>query len=276
MSKRSWFAGVALGLAIFCPVLAQDVDQPISPSETQTEPATQLDVGSDFIATEAVPDAGLPVDETTTQQTDQSDSKDEDRDAPWSWSWLLLGDNLAQAIMAWASAIAALMASIAAGLLWATLRETRRSDERQTRAYLCAATNVVYNGPEGRFEFSTVVTNRGQTPAFDAQIAFEWTDEPFEEKFHSNLSEGSSIGMAGPGAEMHLHGHTRESTDPELTLTPERCEEIFRGGAPLVVYGRADYRDAFNIKRYTNFRYRFYNRGGKYGLAVCEGGNDAD
>jgi hypothetical protein len=205
----------------------------------------------------------------------QTVNKEQSKDLHLSWDWVLLGDNIAQAVMAWSSLIGAIAAVYAARMLWVTLKETRASDERQSRAYMCAAISVNFNSVLNRFEFAIVATNRGQTPAFKSQIAFEWTNEEFKEEFHSGLADGASRGMVGPGAEMHAHGTTADCEDPARSLTSDQCQAIMRGEDPLMVYGRVRYVDAFGVRRHTDFRHRFYVRAGKYGLAVCADGNDA-
>lgn len=165
MSSRAWIAAVAFGLVFSCSALGQDAELQPSPTEAQTETNDNDSYSGQSIAPGAVPeDLGQPSDSESGERADQRKPESEGGNTPWTWEWLLLGDNPAQATMAWASIIAAVAAVIAAVLLYCTFRETRRIGQAQVRAYLvCSGGDFIVG--ERSVYITVNVANKGQSPA---------------------------------------------------------------------------------------------------------------
>src|SRR5262249_43579801 len=61
-------------------------------------------------------------------------------------------------------------------------------------------------------------------------------------------------------------------------LSEDEIEDIRFGRKAIYVYGRAEYRDAFSRKRFSNFRLRYtgvYPPAKGASLSVCDEGNEA-
>lgn len=171
MFRRYWVAVFALGLTFSAPALSQPSDQQARPYEAQDESAAPADKGGINPASQTFPYITQEMDEGSGSDTNQGDTKHERRDTPWSGEWLLLGDNPAQATMAWASIIAGLAAFVAAVLLWLTLRETRLIGQAQARAYVSCTGGEYAIFKSGGIDIRFDLKNNGQSPAKNCTVS---------------------------------------------------------------------------------------------------------
>jgi hypothetical protein len=252
--------------------LTQPPEQNISPSSDNGGAAAQANNADGDISPSAIRNIRKSVNEEPGQTADQNAAKNKDRDAPRSLDWFLLGDNPAQATMAWASVAASAFSLLAIVLLFLTLRDARRSDERQMRAYMHVRVSVETQADH--FRISLVGKNHGQTPAYRVMARCSWSDQ-MTDTDHSLMPERSR-GSLGPGEELHMTALTNAAPYPGESLTEEQCVAIRTGATCLYVYGRIDYVDAFNKPRWTTFRHRLERKPEGLRLTVASDGNDSN
>ncbi|MEX1179627.1 MAG: hypothetical protein WEB63_02285 [Cucumibacter sp.] len=276
MPKRRWLAVAAFGLVVSFHALAEDSQQQEGQAETQQQSAANTNDGGEYAASQGVPSVAQVMGEESTDQSENGDTQYESQYATGFWDWLSLGDTPAQAIMAWGGLVAAIAALFAAGLLGLTLRQTRISDERQTRAYVgISSASIKYEMKKGRFALHVIAMNNGQTPAYDVRLKAEWYDADHGPTDHSP-PKGASRGTVNPSKEIQVQFNTDVADETEDVLTPEQCAAIFEAGTGIWLNGRIEYTDAFKKERFTNYRYKLYKRGTLYGLSATNEGNESN
>ena len=118
-----------------------------------------------------------------------------------------------------------------------------------------------------------ILTNDGETPAWDLRCRFEARLLPFPSE--ENIipeDDVSNYGVFGPGTPLSLA--------VELgPLTADQQIDILRGAKAIYIAGHIEYEDAFGAMHWTTFRHYF---GGELGpstegvMATAPTGNDAD
>jgi hypothetical protein len=172
-------------------------------------------------------------------------------------------------------------------LLWIStqllVREAKATSRRQLRAY-------VFLDPAKEFTFarkmSTAaaveveihVKNLGATPAHEV-IGFAWVHLdvwPLPQTFQFTgpiVGEPSKKSVIPPGAATHYH------TGAARPLTAEEMAAVERGDLSIYIYGRIEYKDAFNRPHWTNFCFAttaLGKEGFSTAIAKCDRHNDAD
>lgn len=129
-------------------------------------------------------------------------------------------------------------------------RDTKRSNERQLRAYLTVSVDAdrpqivqLHPGPPQEQELHIRVKNDGQTPAYD--IRWWVMVEP-----HAGINEADMM-------------WDRAFSDPQIinpgqeaTLTTQSAawDDAVQRSLPLYVFGRITFKDAFDELRYVRYR----------------------
>jgi len=163
------FVFFALFMVLTPSVNAQEVEQHVSPAEARGEAHANPNDGGEYVSPGALHDVGQSMNGEGSGYPDQANTEHEGRDAPWPWEWILLGDNPAQATMAWASIVAAFAALLAAVLLWLTFSATRRIGEAQTRAYLSIGGGE-YDVTQAYLTINMQIRNSGNSPARESLL----------------------------------------------------------------------------------------------------------
>jgi hypothetical protein len=153
----------------------------------------------------------------------------------------------------------ALLALFTLLLWWSTrdlVKESRRTAERQLRAYLSVETGTVtFQRKALRFEFRPVVFNNGDTPASDVMIvsSLGLVHPQIPPNFDYTLPmPGNNVSVATIAAhkdKFHQAVFGRKATTAELRLI-KKNELVFH------LYGTVHYKDIFKIDRTTNFSFR--------------------
>jgi hypothetical protein len=181
-------------------------------------------------------------------------------------------------------AITAIIAA-AAVVQW---RETRKTAERQLRAYVINSSAALFDGSSmmpapfiDRTDQPGVIleiNNFGQTPAYEvvhwaelqvAPIGQEWAMKPPPSLGNPTHS------VVGPG-------HTlTNSRWLNRALSVQEKEGIINGTYAIYAYGRIEYVDAFKRRRWSNYKLRYTNSawppvGSSASMNFCAEGNEAD
>jgi hypothetical protein len=157
------------------------------------------------------------------------------------------------------------------------VRLAERTAERQLRAYVSVILSEVRRLAPGEVpQVHIVLKNNGQTPAYaaitwDAVSLLDFPNDVFDIDPVIETARGGAV--IGPGSEYHI---TRDLAGP---LTFAHFEALASGKFAIYGFGRLKYRDAFNVRRTTN--YRIYYGGDKPlndkgVMSPMADGNDAD
>lgn len=156
-----------------------------------------------------------------------------------------------------------------------TVKTMKDTANRQLRAYVGVEKLSISPDKEkpGQNKIDTTIINTGQTPAYDVKHWQRFKVIPFppsELTFPLEKPEHLSKGMIGPGHKTYKH-------EKILADTNYYQSGIMDGTMVMYVWGKIEYRDAFNVIQHT--RYRFM-RGGNIPIhgdafAYCDDGNEA-
>lgn len=166
-----------------------------------------------------------------------------------------------------------------------TLNHLRRSTERQFRAYLFLQSGDIFEGSmlappvltKTGFPWVHIsIKNSGQTPAYEViswlQIAVSTPANENTLAMPLPLRRVSANNL-GPGSTF------TKNLWFDRPLTPPEIVDIGTGTRGIYLYGRIEYRDAFDVSRFTNFRLRYNGVFPPLPNSIfnfCEGGNDAN
>ncbi len=207
-------------------------------------------------------------------------------------------DSLARHYM-WATIVGVIGAWIGLAVLIYQTIITRRTSQRQLRAYVLGDSSVIVNvanpvplypgqvlaqtdaritntaaGP-GAF---ILIKNTGQTPAFKVlhwgYICFR--EYPLTAALPARLPIVGTppTSVLGPG----MTANKMLELNPPLT--PAQINDLRNGTGAIYVYGEITYVDAFRQSRFANYRVMYHRMGGAIGVSTtlnfCEEGNDAN
>jgi len=137
----------------------------------------------------------------------------------------------------------------------ATVKTMQDTAERELRAYVLATTGQRHRDATRKDASSVkiVIKNFGATPAYELTNwmgvdIFRWP-LPTDLGTPENTDRNRSMSILGPGDTSELGGPLN------TLLTAEQEAQIRRGEYAMVLWGEIKYRDAFNIRRVTRFRY---------------------
>jgi hypothetical protein len=167
------------------------------------------------------------------------------------------------------------------GLFWATRDLVKGADknaEKQLRAYVAiwgGAIEPQRFADDGVLALAVRVElkNSGQTPGYGFRT---WLDLkvdvpsaiPF--KFLDNLND-RAFSIIGPG--------TNANIDQAVATTPEEIAELNAGTKKLFIWGKVEYKDIFDRKRFFVFRCvsgRFYPQANRWDFGPHKSGYDAN
>lgn len=161
------------------------------------------------------------------------------------------------------SAVGAVGACIFTGALavfaFFQVRDSRRSSERQLRAYVCVV-SAAREGPHGKvMTFAIGIKNTGQTPAYNVRlksgISFSDLGHEIAPVLHEQVST-----ILGPG-----EGITHRTDNKEDPLL-EAHVPLFVGPAKFFVGFEISYIDAFGRTRHTGGMAAYTKNGFRNGL----------
>lgn len=152
-----------------------------------------------------------------------------------------------------------------------TLEHSRKSGERQLRAYLLVSeAEVTLQG--GAFEAAVDFKNFGQTPAYDVKgrirlVGWEADGLP---PFETHTPPYQASALVGPGGTFGLKNRvTITNNDPTVIAAYRNGQGIF------YVFGQVEYRDTFNRRWVTKFRMRSEKATGNlWILGATDAGNE--
>jgi hypothetical protein len=129
-----------------------------------------------------------------------------------------------------------------------------------SRAYLSAGFNEAkFQDANHVFEVQAYLRNHGNTPAYDVKFrsVVQIIDTPIPEDFAFPLPDetaGTSVSLIAPGI-VKLITHNVGASVPD-----DQVEGIKRGSPPrgLAMWGRVEYRDAFDELRHLKFAFTVY------------------
>jgi len=282
--------GCLAALLLVTPALSQGENQDAA-QEPQTQTADQTAIetqGATPPVTSAETGGGGHDDERQRQETEKPEnavSVFPVRVLDWIGQNVRGGDTYAQWFMAALGGVATIISVWAVVLLRQTLRatrdaigeaerttviaeqtleETRLSNERQLRAYVCVD-SVGLRWENNRTAFAKVtVRNAGQTPAYQfthINGLFVGTDDDGSEPPHISIND------LGPGIEMH-------GTCISDPISDHDWDAVRKGTIPLYLVGDISYVDAFGKSRFV--RYKLFFDADEKGLVPCTDGNESN
>jgi hypothetical protein len=181
-------------------------------------------------------------------------------------------------------AITAIIAG-AAVIQW---RETRKTAERQLRAYVLNFSTTIFDGGSmnpkpfvdraGQPGTVVEIKNFGQTPALEVVHWSEIEVAPVSREQYIKAPETLtkiSTSVIGPG---HTSNNSRWLN---RALSTQEIDGIKNGTFAIYVYGRIEYVDAFKAKRWSTYKMRYTNAAwppiGNGGTTnFCSDGNQAN
>jgi hypothetical protein len=207
-------------------------------------------------------------------------------------------DTLTRGYM-WATIIGVVGAWIGLGVLISQTIITRRTSQRQLRAYVLGDSSIIVNvadpvplyqgqilpqtearitnGAAGPRAFMQI-KNTGETPAFKVMrwgyICFR--EFPLIAALPTRLPIVASppTTILGPGQSV------TKLLELNPPLTAAQINDLRNGTGAVYVYGEITYVDAFGENRFTHYRTMYHRMGGAIGvstlLSFCEAGNDAN
>lgn len=275
LAVRGW---LIVFLAIGIPALAAPPDSPGNPATAQEDTGERQP--------NPTPQQGVPIEVPISPEiigptgTDLSDAQDRAEDAKRKEEHdkadLKAQQEMAIAAekMLWATVASVGVAAVAVVLVFLTFRVTRKTAERQLRAYLAIteANRIKVDRP-GRNGWSVhvVVKNYGQTPAYNTRITVYSDVKPrgFDEtQLDITQHKKESVPFYFPPND------TNHTTDP-LPRLDTGWNDFKNEKSAAYIWGRIDYTDAFKKERWATFRmYSNYFTGLEF--AYCPTGNDAN
>ena len=164
------------------------------------------------------------------------------------------------------------------------VKDANKSAERQLRAYL-NVTNVYAVWSADVDDRNRPVTinvdfkNSGQTPAHAVTCWMRTESSAAEPAIFGRppIEHPDCVGVEGPGQKNHISAIRRLVTD-EFDEVDE-VQVWQRGEKALYVWGQIDYVDAFDVRRWTKFRFVMPREGaGEAGgkFRSCGSGNEAE
>jgi hypothetical protein len=199
----------------------------------------------------------------------------------------------------WATIIGVLGAWIGLVVLICQTVITRRTSQRQLRAYVLTDASTIVNiadpvplyegqalaqtdaritnhaaGP-GAFLF---IKNTGQTPAFKVT---HWGSICFREyPLAASLPARLPISVSSPTSVLGPGQVSSKLFELNPALTPAQINDLRSGTGAVYVYGEITYVDAFGKSHFTHYRTMYHRMGGAIGVSTtlnfCEEGNDAN
>lgn len=181
-----------------------------------------------------------------------------------------------------------LLTAVLAGAAILQWRETRVTAKRQLRAYVLNSSASLYDGSTmpnaiinraGQPAAVLLIKNHGQTPAYKVQHWAEIDVAPRANEERMSIPIGHSatqtfmLGPDGTGTAMRWLGRP---------ITPQEQAGIMAGTSAIYAYGRIEYLDAFNRKRWSTYRLRYSESAwppvgtGSMSMDFCENGNDGN
>lgn len=168
------------------------------------------------------------------------------------------------------------LVAVFTGILTVYTAKAWRTSKQELRAYVGVdATGFAESVANGVTRAEIVIKNSGQTPAFDFRISANFfyytlprTEFPLREQV-----DRQSTATLNPGQIV------RVPIIFEAMVTDATRREIIAGEAAFFLYGRMEYRDAFDTRRYANFRYVADNdthAGGTLRWRATEEGNESN
>lgn len=177
----------------------------------------------------------------------------------------------------WLAAVTTILAVATAALWWATRNlviEAKDTDRRQLRAYVSLErTGPIPNSINpGLPAFQIKIKNSGRTPAYSVK---SWSgigihELPLIEKLRPMPSVAETDVVLGAEGESVLPIRRQRPFRPEDMAT------VKAGTHAIYVFGKVEYRDAFEKPHYTNFCLYVADGGPDAGLKHSHIGNDTD
>lgn len=166
-----------------------------------------------------------------------------------------------------AAALAAAFAGVLALLNGIQIKDTRRSSERQIRAYVgIVGSSIVDFAVDKAPTVSVAFRNDGQTPAYDFYSCIGVCIGPFplpdgmEIPGESVAIANGKVNFARIGTGILTPSHQKHMSQTlGITISPDEMINIKEGKRALYAYGFARYRDAFN--RYWHLEFRYFSGG---------------
>ena len=145
-------------------------------------------------------------------------------------------------------------------------RQSRKSSERQLRAYV-HLTTAAAKTPGETLSVLLTINNGGHTPAYRMRTSYA-----FRSGVDSSMAPLSEHEVFDQKMILAPHGDyplRLSINSPENSLADEERP-------PLIVVTRIEYCDAFKRKRWTNIRCEIIRDAGGYQIRPCREGNDAN
>jgi hypothetical protein len=172
--------------------------------------------------------------------------------------------------------IAAEAAKESADATKASVELARQTAERQLRAYVAVDQGILKGVGGAETEARLYIKNTGQTPAYNTEqwVSIVADDYPTTRTFEffpgtAEIGASATIGAGGLSTVFISVG----------ALTANQWDKIRTGKAAIWLWGEIRYRDAFEKRRFTRFKYIY---GGHVGarpngaMAVDIDGNESD
>jgi hypothetical protein len=173
-----------------------------------------------------------------------------------------------------------------AKLMRESIDEARKSSEKQLRAYVQVSDSnrvTIVMRQDYTHHCEVVIKNSGQTPAYEVMAVGEFQNRPNPQNFTVTLINPSEYQggkrVLNPQEETILKCKYNSETEyPPDTQTTGRAVTFY-------IWGRIEYRDAFNNERFTNFCFKLPTAGHipinepprhTYFLVRTEKGNEAN
>jgi hypothetical protein len=170
------------------------------------------------------------------------------------WGWLITFSDFIEHHI---GAITAIIAA-AAVVQW---RETRKTGERQLRAYVLNFSANLFDGSTMPQAFvdrsdqpgvSLVLKNHGQTPAYRVRHVCEIVIAPVSNESRMFVPPG----LNDPGFVLGPDATSSMAKWLNRPITPQEQAAIVGGGMAIYVFGRIEYLDAFKKPRWSTYRLR--------------------
>ena len=193
--------------------------------------------------------------------------------------WKLITSDPTALVTLWLFGATCILAVVTTGLWWSTgslVEGAEETAERQLRAYLHleSVKFVTPNDAKGRHYIHAIIKNFGQTPCYKSVLTVECdVCERKPENTIIPLTDKAEVQpnfIFPPG---HIHTVTIDRT-VEVS-GPGRWNALNQEGKSAYVWGRIDYKDAFDKPRFVTFQLHcdFYSA---TNFAFSKVGNDAN
>lgn len=236
------FLFLALFMFLATSVSGQEFERQPAPENAQQERASEPAEKNGSISVEAAPADRNSLDAESDHKVEDHSFNHDVRDTQFNQSFWKLEDNMAQAVMAWATVAAVLFSAGATFFLWLTLRETRSIGRAQVRSYIQldnidAAYSREASGTEIRIFVYWI--NTGLSPPRNLTWAIDHCVGPVGDDFDFMLSPTATTGRAVLGAGQRTK---------DVSHVAERSRELDgfdRGKVPITLFGYVEYNDVF-------------------------------